>query len=150
MECNGNLGCAADNQGHGTHCAGTAGGTTYGVCVRGRKAMISATQCKPPAAIQYDTPTALSSAGSWWAESGFSLAGRSCDPRCAESGFGVVCRFCEVSGVASGRRATQRPIRGRSNLAKSFGLPNCRLKRRNICGRDPVSVASAGFVRSQA
>ena len=31
VECNGNLGCAADNQGHGTHCAGTAGGTTYGV-----------------------------------------------------------------------------------------------------------------------
>jgi len=31
VECNGNLNCAADNQGHGTHCAGTAGGNTYGV-----------------------------------------------------------------------------------------------------------------------
>merc|ERR1719310_661556 len=31
VECNGNLGCAADNQGHGTHCAGTAAGTVYGV-----------------------------------------------------------------------------------------------------------------------
>merc|ERR1719382_1672135 len=30
-ECNGDLSCAADRQGHGTHCAGTAGGTTYGV-----------------------------------------------------------------------------------------------------------------------
>ena len=31
VECNGNAACAADNQGHGTHCAGTAGGTNYGV-----------------------------------------------------------------------------------------------------------------------
>jgi len=30
-ECNGNLNCARDGQGHGTHCAGTVGGTTYGV-----------------------------------------------------------------------------------------------------------------------
>jgi len=31
VECNGNLNCAADRQGHGTHCAGSAGGNTYGV-----------------------------------------------------------------------------------------------------------------------
>jgi len=31
VECNGDLNCAADRQGHGTHCAGTAGGRTYGV-----------------------------------------------------------------------------------------------------------------------
>jgi len=31
VECNGNLGCAADQQGHGTHCAGTAVGENYGV-----------------------------------------------------------------------------------------------------------------------
>merc|ERR550532_2268119 len=31
VECNGNLACAADRQGHGTHCAGTAAGTVYGV-----------------------------------------------------------------------------------------------------------------------
>merc|ERR1719476_1147124 len=31
VECNGNLDCAADRQGHGTHCAGTAGGDSYGV-----------------------------------------------------------------------------------------------------------------------
>jgi len=29
--CNGDLSCAADTQGHGTHCAGTAASTTYGV-----------------------------------------------------------------------------------------------------------------------
>jgi len=29
--CNGDLQCAADRQGHGTHCAGTAGGKTFGV-----------------------------------------------------------------------------------------------------------------------
>merc|ERR1719245_67271 len=31
VECNGDLSCAADRQGHGTHCAGTAAGRTYGV-----------------------------------------------------------------------------------------------------------------------
>jgi len=31
VECNGDLSCAADRQGHGTHCAGTAAGTQYGV-----------------------------------------------------------------------------------------------------------------------
>merc|ERR1711972_1300850 len=30
-ECNGDLSCAADRQGHGTHCAGTAAGESYGV-----------------------------------------------------------------------------------------------------------------------
>merc|ERR1711879_384170 len=31
VPCNGNANCASDRQGHGTHCAGTAGGTRYGV-----------------------------------------------------------------------------------------------------------------------
>jgi len=31
VECNGDLGCANDAQGHGTHCAGTAAGETFGV-----------------------------------------------------------------------------------------------------------------------
>jgi len=31
VECNGDASCAGDAQGHGTHCAGTAGGTNYGV-----------------------------------------------------------------------------------------------------------------------
>lgn len=31
IECNGDLECAKDNQGHGTHCAGTAAGATFGV-----------------------------------------------------------------------------------------------------------------------
>jgi len=33
-ECNGAVNCAGDSQGHGTHCAGTAGGTQYGVAPR--------------------------------------------------------------------------------------------------------------------
>merc|ERR550525_1767406 len=31
VECNGDLSCAGDVQGHGTHCAGTAAGETFGV-----------------------------------------------------------------------------------------------------------------------
>merc|ERR1719499_1693073 len=31
LECNGDLSCAGDRQGHGTHCAGTAAGVSYGV-----------------------------------------------------------------------------------------------------------------------
>merc|ERR1719476_553127 len=31
VECNGDLSCALDRQGHGTHCAGSAAGVTYGV-----------------------------------------------------------------------------------------------------------------------
>merc|ERR1719422_2766215 len=31
VECYGSTSCAADNQGHGTHCAGTAVGSSYGV-----------------------------------------------------------------------------------------------------------------------
>merc|ERR550539_2033065 len=30
-ECNGDMSCAGDRQGHGTHCAGTAAGESYGV-----------------------------------------------------------------------------------------------------------------------
>merc|ERR1719323_234464 len=31
VECNGDLSCAGDRQGHGTHCAGTAAGESFGV-----------------------------------------------------------------------------------------------------------------------
>ena len=31
VECKGDVNCAADRQGHGTHCAGTAAGETFGV-----------------------------------------------------------------------------------------------------------------------
>merc|ERR1719157_483099 len=31
FECNGDMSCAGDKQGHGTHCAGTAAGETFGV-----------------------------------------------------------------------------------------------------------------------
>merc|ERR1719507_2485831 len=31
VECNGDMSCAGDRQGHGTHCAGTAAGVSFGV-----------------------------------------------------------------------------------------------------------------------
>jgi subtilisin family serine protease len=36
VACNGNTGCAGDVDGHGTHCAGSAAGTTYGVAKQAR------------------------------------------------------------------------------------------------------------------
>lgn len=43
VECNGDLNCAADSQGHGTHCAGSAAGETVGVApsasIRGIKVL---------------------------------------------------------------------------------------------------------------
>merc|ERR1719437_265265 len=50
-ECNGDLSCAADRQGHGTHCAGTAAGESYGVA--------------PSAAVQSIKVLSDRGSGSW-------------------------------------------------------------------------------------
>lgn len=50
-ECKGDLSCAGDAQGHGTHCAGTAGGSTYGVA--------------PKAAVHAVKVLSDSGSGSW-------------------------------------------------------------------------------------
>jgi len=51
LECNGDLSCAADSQGHGTHCAGTAVGATFGVA--------------PSAAVRSVKVLGDSGSGSW-------------------------------------------------------------------------------------
>merc|ERR1740121_1477133 len=51
VECNGDLSCAADRQGHGTHCAGTAAGVSYGVA--------------PSAAVQAVKVLSDQGSGSW-------------------------------------------------------------------------------------
>jgi len=51
VECNGDLTCAGDRQGHGTHCAGTAAGETYGVA--------------PGAAVRSIKVLSDSGSGSW-------------------------------------------------------------------------------------
>jgi len=50
-ECNGDVNCAADGQGHGTHCAGTAAGETFGVA--------------PGAAVRSVKVLSDSGSGSW-------------------------------------------------------------------------------------
>jgi len=51
VECNGDMSCAGDRQGHGTHCAGTAAGRSYGVA--------------PSAAVQSIKVLSDRGSGSW-------------------------------------------------------------------------------------
>merc|ERR1712087_324346 len=51
LECNGDMSCAGDMQGHGTHCAGTAAGVSYGVA--------------PSAAVKSVKVLSDSGSGSW-------------------------------------------------------------------------------------
>merc|ERR1719190_236261 len=51
LECNGDMSCAGDRQGHGTHCAGTAAGESYGVA--------------PSAAVKSVKVLSDSGSGSW-------------------------------------------------------------------------------------
>merc|ERR1719195_2575129 len=51
LECNGDLSCAGDRQGHGTHCAGTAAGESFGVA--------------PSAAVKSVKVLSDSGSGSW-------------------------------------------------------------------------------------
>jgi len=51
LECNGDMSCAGDAQGHGTHCAGTAAGETFGVA--------------PSAAVRSVKVLSDSGSGSW-------------------------------------------------------------------------------------
>jgi len=51
LECNGDMSCAGDRQGHGTHCAGTAAGVSYGVA--------------PQAAVQSVKVLSDQGSGSW-------------------------------------------------------------------------------------
>merc|ERR1719499_1601294 len=50
-ECNGDMSCAGDRQGHGTHCAGTAAGASFGVA--------------PSAAVRAVKVLSDSGSGSW-------------------------------------------------------------------------------------
>merc|ERR550539_1425903 len=51
VECNGDMSCAGDRQGHGTHCAGTAAGVSFGVA--------------PSAAVQSVKVLSDGGSGSW-------------------------------------------------------------------------------------
>jgi len=64
LECNGDLTCAGDVQGHGTHCAGTAAGGSYGVA--------------PQAAVRSIKVLSDQGSGSWsWSYSGLDWLARS-------------------------------------------------------------------------
>ena len=58
--------------------------------------------------MQGTTSTAHSSTGSWWAESGVSKSGRSCDPWLAEHGFSIVGRSPAVSHLDVSEQTSDR------------------------------------------
>jgi len=64
FECNGDMSCAGDVQGHGTHCAGSAAGETFGVA--------------PQAAVRSIKVLSDQGSGSWsWSYSGLDWLARS-------------------------------------------------------------------------
>lgn len=125
VECNGALNCAADNQGHGTHCAGTAGGATYGVATE--------------AQIRSVKVLSDSGSGSWsWSYAALDwLATSSVRPAIASmslGGGGVVSGMGDAVNAAVGAGVTVVVAAGNSNS--------------DACGFSPAYVPSAVTVGS--
>jgi len=125
VECNGNLDCAADNQGHGTHCAGSAGGNTYGVA--------------PSAQLRSIKVLSDQGSGSWsWSFSALDwLATSSVRPAVASmslGGSGQVSAMKDAVDAAVGAGVTVVVAAGNDNS--------------DACGFSPAYVPSAVTVGS--
>jgi len=125
VDCNGDAGCAADVQGHGTHCAGTAGGTTYGVA--------------PSAQVRSIKVLSDQGSGAWeWSYQALDwLATGSVRPAVASMSLGG-------SGVVAGMRdAVDAAVNSGVTVVVSAGNSND-----DSCGRSPAYVPSAITVGS--
>jgi len=125
VACSGNLNCAADNQGHGTHCAGTAGGSTYGVA--------------PSATVKSVKVLSDQGSGSWsWSYSALDwVATGGTRPAVASMSLGG-------SGTIQGMRdAVDAAVAAGVTVVVAAGNDNS-----NACGFSPAYVPSAITVGS--
>jgi len=125
VECNGNLNCARDAQGHGTHCAGTAGGDSYGVA--------------PAAQVRSVKVLSDQGSGSWsWSYSALDwLATSSVRPAIASMSLGG-------AGTISGMRdAVNAAVSAGVTVVVAAGNENS-----DACGFSPAYVPNAITVGS--
>merc|ERR1712176_1345825 len=125
VPCNGNTNCASDRQGHGTHCAGTAGGTRYGVA--------------PGAQVQSVKVLSDQGSGSWsWSYEALDwLATSSVRPAIASMSLGG-------TGVVSGMKdAVDAAVSAGVTVVVAAGNSNA-----DACGFSPAYVPSAITVGS--
>merc|ERR1712060_951250 len=125
VECNGNAGCAADAQGHGTHCAGTAAGTQYGVA--------------PAALVRSVKVLSDQGSGAWeWSYQALDwLATNSVRPAVASMSLGG-------NGVVAGMRdAVDAAVNSGVVVSVAAGNSNA-----DACGFSPAYVPSAITVGS--
>merc|ERR1712176_1019155 len=125
VPCNGNTNCASDRQGHGTHCAGTAGGTRYGVA--------------PGAQVQSVKVLSDQGSGSWsWSYEALDwLATSSVRPAIASMSLGG-------TGVVSGMKdAVDAAVSAGVTVVVAAGNSNA-----DACGFSPAYVPNAITVGS--
>merc|ERR1712151_814661 len=125
QECYGNSNCARDVQGHGTNCAGTAGGTNYGVA--------------PRANVRSVKVLGDNGSGSWsWSYSALDwVASGSTRPAIASMSLGG-------TGVVSGMRtAVDAAVNAGVTVVVAAGNSNA-----DACGFSPAYVPNAVTVGS--
>jgi len=124
-ECNGDLSCAGDAQGHGTHCAGSAAGETYGVA--------------PGSAVRGVKVLSDQGSGSWsWSYGALDwLAKSSVRPA--------------IASMSLGGQGTQSAMRDAVDAAVNSGVMVIVAggnSNRDSCGFSPAFIASAVTVGS--